>query len=276
MEYSAKSVNAGHRCPRIIRPGHFTTRPGYRTIRDTGSDDWLFIYTLGGKGRIGSHTAEFFCEPGDAVCYSPGLYHDYGIADDAETWEFAWAHFFPWPHWTSILAWPAEVDGIRHLCVQDEERRAVIGKLLRDMACHSQSPDRYRELRAMNVLEQALLMFAEDPSLRAYRPLDGRIEKALRVLHQSLETRVTVATVARECNLSPSHLAHLFKKSVGIPPMKYLEHLRLSHAVELLELSAFAIGEIARMCGYDCPLFFSRQFSRRYECSPSAYRKLMR
>lgn len=69
------------------------------------------------------------------------------------------------------------------------------------------------------------------------------------------------------------YLCRLFRQEVCTTPHKYLTNLRLQVAADML-LSGYAeggIAEIAHMCGFRDPLYFSRLFKKRYQASPSAY-----
>ena len=69
------------------------------------------------------------------------------------------------------------------------------------------------------------------------------------------------------------YLCRLFRQEVCTTPHKYLTNLRLQVAADML-LSGYTeggIAEIAHMCGFRDPLYFSRLFKKRYEVSPSVY-----
>lgn len=69
------------------------------------------------------------------------------------------------------------------------------------------------------------------------------------------------------------HLCKIFRKELGMTPHKYLTNLRLQAAAELL-CSAHNSGnitEVALLCGFKNPLYFSRLFKKKYEVSPKEY-----
>lgn len=69
------------------------------------------------------------------------------------------------------------------------------------------------------------------------------------------------------------HLCKIFRKELGMTPHKYLTNLRLQAAAELL-CSAYNSGnitEVALMCGFKNPLYFSRLFKKKYGISPKEY-----
>lgn len=70
------------------------------------------------------------------------------------------------------------------------------------------------------------------------------------------------------------YLRKVFKKELGMSPLEYLTSLRMKNAERLLSIGlsdGHAIAEIARMCGYENALYFSRVFKKHYGCSPSQY-----
>lgn len=75
------------------------------------------------------------------------------------------------------------------------------------------------------------------------------------------------------------YLRKLFKKELGLSPLEYMTNLRMKNAERLLSAvwtNGYAIAEIARMCGYDNALYFSRVFRKYFGCSPSQFLKKQR
>ena len=100
---------------------------------------------------------------------------------------------------------------------------------------------------------------------------DGRIRKVLRVI-ESQPCR-KIHELALECNLSPSHLQHLFKQSTGLGLGEVLTEQKLQRATDFLAYSAMSIKEIAFTVGYEHTSSFSRAFERRFRQTPSSYRQ---
>lgn len=71
------------------------------------------------------------------------------------------------------------------------------------------------------------------------------------------------------------YLRKLFKRETGMTPHRLLSDTRLQAAAERLnfaDASGAGIAEIAHLCGFREPLYFSRMFKRKYGVSPSDYR----
>lgn len=70
------------------------------------------------------------------------------------------------------------------------------------------------------------------------------------------------------------YLCRLFRQELHTTPHKYLTDLRLQSAADALRLNpGSSISEIARLCGYSDPLYFSRMFKKRFGVSPREYAK---
>ena len=70
------------------------------------------------------------------------------------------------------------------------------------------------------------------------------------------------------------YLRKVFKKEIGKSPLEYMTSLRMKNAERLLSTdwtNERAIAEIAQMCGYENPLYFSRVFRKYYGCSPTQF-----
>ncbi len=70
------------------------------------------------------------------------------------------------------------------------------------------------------------------------------------------------------------YLRKLFKKEIGVTPLEYMTRLRMKKACVLLTAQGandYSVAEIARLCGYDDALYFSRVFKKVYGVSPSGY-----
>ncbi|MBO5701661.1 MAG: AraC family transcriptional regulator [Clostridia bacterium] len=84
---------------------------------------------------------------------------------------------------------------------------------------------------------------------------------------------VTIASLASEFHVSPSHLAHVFKSITGYSPIDYLISCRLSAAKNLLAESEKSIKEIVDACGFSDESNFSRTFKSKTGMTPSEFRR---
>ena len=97
--------------------------------------------------------------------------------------------------------------------------------------------------------------------------------KAYLQVHYTEE--ITLQELAQVANLSPFHLARLFRQGVGLPPHMYQTQLRLVHAKTLLA-QGFDVSYVALEMGFCDQSHFARQFKRHFLATPGSYRKIAR
>lgn len=100
----------------------------------------------------------------------------------------------------------------------------------------------------------------------------AKIEEYM-ITHISLP--VTLQLLSDKFGYSPSYICNLFRTIKGVPPVKYLNAIRINKAKELISQQPdFLLREIAAIVGYDDPLYFSRIFKKETGFGPKEYRKM--
>ena len=69
---------------------------------------------------------------------------------------------------------------------------------------------------------------------------------------------------------------NIFRQTYGRPIHQYLLEKRVQHAAELLHRSPLSIVDIAAAVGYNSASQFGVAFKRRYQLTPSQYRRQAR
>lgn len=103
----------------------------------------------------------------------------------------------------------------------------------------------------------------------AYR----RIEPALRYIDSHPIGSTSVSALSEQCCLSPSCFRKLFKKEMGVSPVRYIQEQTLNRAQKLLAGSDLSIAETAIECGFRDVFYFSRFFRKMTGLSPSLWRE---
>ena len=101
---------------------------------------------------------------------------------------------------------------------------------------------------------------------------DPRILQTIDVMEQRLSERLTVAALSAMVNLSPSRFAHVFRRTMGVSPVRYLHDLRMRRARQLLLETSLPVHEVMRQVGWSDPSHFSKAFRRRFGMGPRRYR----
>jgi AraC-like DNA-binding protein len=93
---------------------------------------------------------------------------------------------------------------------------------------------------------------------------------AVDMLQENLDGEVTLASIARRCQLSTSHFARAFRQSTGLPPHRWLLHRRIDRAKEALR---DPLADVATTCGFADQSHFTRVFTKLVGVSPGEWRR---
>ena len=97
--------------------------------------------------------------------------------------------------------------------------------------------------------------------------------KALFVIERNLSRDLTLAEIAKACDVSRFHLAHAFGESAGLSVMEYVRGRRLTEAAYALASGASGILSVALDTGYQSHEAFSRAFKAQFGKTPEEVRK---
>jgi AraC family transcriptional regulator len=100
--------------------------------------------------------------------------------------------------------------------------------------------------------------------------------RAKELLDAHIGGHITLADLARSCELSPRHLTRAFRQSTGMAPHQWLQQRRIEKAKQLLVTSAAPLSAIALDCGFADQSHFTRTFSRVAGVSPGTWRRTKR
>jgi transcriptional regulator GlxA family with amidase domain len=99
----------------------------------------------------------------------------------------------------------------------------------------------------------------KQPILGGLTPLQER--RAKEYISGNLSGDVPLAKIANECGLSASQFSKAFRKSVGMPPHKWIVPQRVSLAKSLLRRGEMTLAQIALICGFSDQSHFTQCFS---------------
>lgn len=92
------------------------------------------------------------------------------------------------------------------------------------------------------------------------------------VLSQYHRNTLSVSQLADQLNCTADYLSWLFHRETGMTLNRFINLYRLKKAADLLKNTDYTISEIAWICGYKNPAYFSRVFSKEYSLPPRDFR----
>lgn len=92
-------------------------------------------------------------------------------------------------------------------------------------------------------------------------------------VHDFSNKDISLKTLAAQLNMHPSYLGSIFRQQTGFYFNDYLNEERLKYAAKLMEDNRVRLKDIADMVGFSSQTYFNRQFKKRFNSSPNAYRR---
>ncbi len=96
----------------------------------------------------------------------------------------------------------------------------------------------------------------------------SRIAKAILQIRARFREPLVIADLATLAGMSQSSFHEHFKSVTGTSPLQYQKDLRMIEARNLLASGARSVSVAGFEVGYESPTHFSRDYSRKFGCSP--------
>lgn len=94
-----------------------------------------------------------------------------------------------------------------------------------------------------------------------------------RYIDSHFQEPLTLEDLAEAAHQNKFYVAHAFRESFGISPIRYLTERRVEESKNLLRNTNYPIGEVSAISGFSSISVFSQTFKRIAHMSPSQYRK---
>ncbi|WP_199624526.1 AraC family transcriptional regulator [Paenibacillus alkalitolerans] len=256
----------------VLFSGHERTPAGHH-VGPRVLDYFLVHYIMSGKGWCRASGDKQHLKAGDSFFQFPGTLSEY-CSDETDPWRYCWIAFRGAlaREWTEMLGVSPEQPALF------SERNRKLLKLFQSV---------YRSLRSNDGISSDVqagaylrLLFSEWIRSRLPAPQPQRrmtqaeiqVERALQWFTLQYAQPKAIAKLAKDLGYHRTYFSKLFRKTVGMSPQQFLLHIRMERAKELLR-QPLTVEQVASSVGISDPLYFSRQFKRRYGISPTEFRQ---
>ena len=123
------------------------------------------------------------------------------------------------------------------------------------------------------ILWQLFSRFLAQANPKNNHPNDVLV-KTLLYINENIEKKITVEELAGIVFVSKDHFTRIFKKAIGITPVKYINLKKIEKAQLLLIISNSSVQDIALELSIDNFSYFTRLFKQHTGVSPTDYREL--
>lgn len=250
-------------------------------VAHVGVSDKIYL-VAGGRGEVLLEQGRYELRRGRVLLIPSGALQQ-GFTDDRSPVEKYWVHFSAWTGQSVQLLRFADLP----TCIDGAPAARMIAIAERMLGeWRGRAVGRRLALR-MHLLELLLIACRAPARNRrgpdgkglvttARRSMDDAHLRGVRRVITALATRyaqpITLKSLAADMGWTPAHLSESFKDLVGMPPVQFLEGVRMRKARELLTVSAEPVHRVAELVGFSDPNYFSRAFTRHTGVSPSRYR----
>lgn len=248
--------------------GYYPNAAGHHMGR-TRPRDHLLIYCLEGAGLAELEGRQCPVRAGEVLLLREGRRHAYQ-ADPNDPWTIYWVHLGGrrvTAHFDDILG-------------DDEAFVARVGRhsrLTEDLELLLTTAMRFRahhQVYAANLLKSILAFMALMRRQREERNAAVDVPRIQAWLQAHLHERINLERlVAATSELSRYHFIREYKRQTGQTPMQAFQHLKISRACYLLDITDLGVTDVARDLGYDDPYYFSRLFKKVMGVPPRDYRR---
>ncbi len=97
-------------------------------------------------------------------------------------------------------------------------------------------------------------------------------ETARKLIESTPQSITNVNDLAASLRVSRTTLFRSFKECYDVSIKEFMEQVRFARIEPLLKNPEFTISDVARIAGFNDPLYFSRAFRKRYGMPPAEWR----
>ena len=233
------------------------------TVSRHAHESWEFVYCTQGSGTFLFDNRSLDYKEGDVVIIPPMTPHANACTDGFQNIHINMV--------SPALSFSAP------LVVSDDPNHFLLDAF--SAASFHFYSDRKESSRLLFIYGDLIVCY-----LAAYRtgtvltPIVAQIEN--NIISNYADSAYELDTYLHSLPFSYDYLRKLFQKELGVTPHRYLEDKRLKMAAELLVTDASAgartIMDIAFLCGFHDPLYFSKMFRKKYGISPRNYTRAER
>lgn len=224
-------------------------------------ESWELVYCTGGSGQFVFDDGSLSYKLGDIVIIPPGISHT-NNSDEGFTNIHINIRDATFPFKSSVL-------------ISDDSDKHILSAFNDSFYYFNSKTNGYQLIIEAfgNLIVNYVIAF------QSTKPL-GNVVGAIKsnIMQNCTDCDYELDKYLRTIPFSYDYLRKLFKREVGMTPHNYLTGLRMQMAEKLLCSTCDIeqnISQIAYVCGFSEPLYFSRVFKKNFGCSPKHYAEKM-
>lgn len=124
----------------------------------------------------------------------------------------------------------------------------------------------------IDIISESVVLYVFSNIKKDISKKNDLVYEIIRYVENNFYNRtLSLETLSKTFGYHSKYLSAEFKKRVGIGFSAFLKNTRLKHAVFLMDNGVASIKNVALLCGFDDPLYFSKVFKENMGVSPKQY-----
>lgn len=234
---------------------------------------FLLFTVTDGLGKLIYDNREYLLNNGDCVFIDCRKLYSHSSSPD-NLWSLKWIHFYG-SNMNGIYEKYLERGGRPAFTPNDS---SIFSELLSDILNIAGSADYIRDMRINEKITCLLtLVMAESWHPESNMQTGSKKQSLQNVkayLEEHYKEKITLDFLSEHFFINKFYLTRVFKEQFGTTVLSYLDHVRITHAKQLLRFSEFSAADIGREIGIDEPGYFNRVFKKVEGISPGEYRRM--
>ncbi len=99
----------------------------------------------------------------------------------------------------------------------------------------------------------------------------NRLEMIFQFVNEHYKEKIDVEKLAKHIGLTKNSFCRFFKKMTQKTFVQFVNEFRIGKAVEIFSENQISISEVMYMCGFNDPSYFTKQFKKYQQKTPSEY-----
>lgn len=267
--------------PIYIREGDLSAYPDYRALCHWHEDIEL-IYILDGSMNYYINGKNILLTAGDSLVVNSGRLH-YGYSDLKEE-----CHFYCMLLHPSLLTTNEKLIRKYVSVITRSSRDYVLfgrGERTAELICSmyelKKNPPPFYEMEIIRIFQKLwreLYQFVTAEAGYGKTEPDEELlvqRKMVSFIYRNYGNHITLDEIAASGSICRSKCCRIFKRYAGQSPMEFVNSYRLEKSRKLLLTTQLKVTDICMACGFNHLSYFTKQFAKRYGCTPRELRKSM-
>lgn len=258
----------------VLFAGESHTRPTHR-LGPKVYDFYLMHFILSGKGSFSTEQKRYHLQAGDTFLIRPNELISYE-SDSLDPWHYRWVAFRgdQAEHLVTTAGFTSgcEIINLRSLDPMSSYYHDILEAF---RFSHTTSSIQASGLLHLMMTEYGRAQQSMEQLLPRQQISEHQLHKQIvHYLTTQYTHPVSIEHMAEALGYNRAYLSRIFKQKIGVTPSTFLLQLRLDKARHLLrERPELTVEQVSASVGIQDALYFSKQFKKRYQQSPTSYRK---